>query len=94
MNVSISFHAQALGINSPDSMYGSCMRWQVQEELFDKLNGSAEGRIRIWFGLRQILNATDPLLLGTKAAADKHKTGIHMVSTLRLYPIILMGDFN
>lgn len=51
---------------------------QVQEELFDQLNGSAEGRIRIWFGLRQILNATDPLLLGTKAAANKLKTGIHM----------------
>lgn len=56
-----------------------CMRSQAQEELFENLNGSAEGRIRIWFGLRQILNATDPLLLETKAAADKHKTGIHMV---------------
>lgn len=54
----------------------SCL--QVQEQLFEKLNGSAGGRIRIWFGLRQILNATDGLLNGTKAAADKHKTGIHM----------------
>ncbi|XP_024388472.1 uncharacterized protein [Physcomitrium patens] len=54
----------------------SCL--QTQEELFEKFNGSAEGRIRVWFGLRQILNATDSLLLSTKAAADKHKTGIHM----------------
>lgn len=42
------------------------IRSQAQEELFKNLNGSAEGRIRIWFGLRQILNATDPLLLETR----------------------------
>ncbi|CAK9270073.1 unnamed protein product [Sphagnum jensenii] len=54
----------------------SCL--QIQEDLFEQYHGSAGGRIRIWYGLRQILNASDSLLLRTKAAADKHKTGIHM----------------
>ncbi len=53
---------------------------QIQEDLFEQYHGSAGGRIRIWYGLRQILNASDSLLLRTKAAADKHKTGIHMVT--------------
>jgi hypothetical protein len=44
---------------------------QIQEDLFEQYHGSAGG---------QILNASDSLLLRTKAAADKHKTGIHMVT--------------
>ncbi|KAI5069395.1 hypothetical protein GOP47_0015696 [Adiantum capillus-veneris] len=54
----------------------SCLK--VQEELFSKFHGSAGGRIHVWFGLRQILNATDDLLLKTKELADKCGTGIHM----------------
>lgn len=54
----------------------SCI--QIQEELYRNLNNTADGRIRVWFGLRQILNATDDLLLLTKEFADKLKTGIHM----------------
>jgi len=51
---------------------------QIQEELYKNLHGTADGRIRIWFGLRQILNATDDLLFLTKEIADKFNTGIHM----------------
>lgn len=51
---------------------------KLQEDLYDKYNGTADGRIRCWFGLRQILNATDDLLKRTKASADRLKTGIHM----------------
>ncbi|KAL3696224.1 hypothetical protein R1sor_010300 [Riccia sorocarpa] len=51
---------------------------KVQEDLFTRFNGSADDRIRIWFGLRQILNATDDLLMRTKEAAAKCNTGIHM----------------
>ncbi|KAJ7298477.1 hypothetical protein O6H91_Y576600 [Diphasiastrum complanatum] len=51
---------------------------KVQEELYQRFNGCADGRIRVWFGLRQILNASDDLLIQTKQAADKFKTGIHM----------------
>ncbi|KAJ3671830.1 hypothetical protein LUZ60_007909 [Juncus effusus] len=51
---------------------------QSQKELYEKYNDTAEGRIRIWFGLRQIMNATDELLLKTRDIAQELKTGIHM----------------
>ncbi|CAM6087851.1 unnamed protein product [Calypogeia fissa] len=54
----------------------TCMK--VQEDLFAKFNGSAGDRIHIWFGLRQILNATDNLLHQTKELAARCNTGIHM----------------
>ncbi|KAG6508893.1 hypothetical protein ZIOFF_034275 [Zingiber officinale] len=51
---------------------------QSQRELYTKHHNTAEGRIRIWFGLRQIMNASDQLLLKTRDAAEELKTGIHM----------------
>ena len=47
----------------------------------DAHHDTAEGRIRVWFGLRQIMNSTDDLLLRTKEAADRRHTGINMVRT-------------
>nr|CAB3462046.1 unnamed protein product [Digitaria exilis] len=52
---------------------------QSQKELYEKHHNTADGRIRIWFGLRQIMNATDRLLLETRDVAQKLNTGIHMV---------------
>lgn len=75
------------------TMYNWMWILQVQEELYEKLNGSAEGRIRIWFGLRQILNSTDSLLLKTKEAADRHKTGIHMVLLLSSSSFIILSRY-
>lgn len=49
-----------------------------QEELFKKYNNTADGRIKIWFGLRTIFNNSDELIKGTKILADKYNTGIHM----------------
>lgn len=49
-----------------------------QEELFKKYNDTADGRIKIWFGLRTIFNNSDELIKGTKLLADKYNTGIHM----------------
>ncbi|KAL6851952.1 hypothetical protein ACP4OV_020137 [Aristida adscensionis] len=51
---------------------------QSQKELYEKHHNTADGRIRIWFGLRQIMNATDRLLLKTRDIAQKLNTGIHM----------------
>eukprot|EP00252_Welwitschia_mirabilis_P007631 TRINITY_DN19212_c0_g1_i1.p1 TRINITY_DN19212_c0_g1~~TRINITY_DN19212_c0_g1_i1.p1 ORF type:complete len:464 (-),score=97.48 TRINITY_DN19212_c0_g1_i1:99-1490(-) len=51
---------------------------QLQLDLYKKFHQSADGRIRIWFGIRQILNATDELLLLTKKFADQLGTGINM----------------
>lgn len=53
--------------------------FQEQEALHKQLHGSAGGRVRIWLGLRQILNATDELLTKTAEAAERLNTGIHMV---------------
>lgn len=49
-----------------------------QEELFKKYNNTADGRIKIWFGLRTIFNNSDELIKGTKVLADKYNAGIHM----------------
>ncbi|KAH9709767.1 UDP-glucose 6-dehydrogenase 3 [Citrus sinensis] len=51
---------------------------QSQKELYAKHHHAADGRIRIWFGIRQIMNATDRLLLETRDMAREFKTGIHM----------------
>ncbi|OAY67008.1 uncharacterized protein LOC109723499 [Ananas comosus] len=51
---------------------------QSQKELYEKHHNTADGRIRIWFGIRQIMNATDRLLLETRDITQELKTGIHM----------------
>ncbi|KAL0905582.1 hypothetical protein M5K25_024013 [Dendrobium thyrsiflorum] len=51
---------------------------QSQIELYKKHHNTADGRIKVWFGLRQIMNATDKLLTETKKVAQELKTGIHM----------------
>ncbi len=45
---------------------------------YEKWNGKADGRIRVWFGLRTIFNNSDELILRTKELADQYKVGIHM----------------
>ena len=55
------------------------LRAQLQKELYDKHHNTADGRIRVWFGIRQIMNSTDRLLLETRDAARQLKTGIHLV---------------
>ncbi|CAA0826962.1 Unknown protein [Striga hermonthica] len=51
---------------------------QSQKDLYKKYHNTADGRIRIWFGLRQIMNSTDRLLTETRDAAKELSTGIHM----------------
>ena len=54
---------------------------QSQKDNYHKYNNTAQGCIRIWFGIRQIMNSTHRLLLETKDAATQLKTGIHMVAS-------------
>ncbi|KAJ4825169.1 hypothetical protein Tsubulata_035397 [Turnera subulata] len=64
-----------------DLMFGLCFvlsRVQSQKELYDKYNNTADGRIRVWLGIRQIMNSTDRLLLETRDLATELNTGIHM----------------
>lgn len=49
-----------------------------QEELIKRWHGQAADRIRVWFDLRTIFNATDELITRTKLLADKYGVGIHM----------------
>ncbi|RDX87423.1 dadD, partial [Mucuna pruriens] len=51
---------------------------QSQMDNYDKYHNTAQGRIRIWFGIRQIINSTHRLLIETRHAATQLKTGIHM----------------
>ncbi|KAH9618590.1 hypothetical protein KSS87_019831 [Heliosperma pusillum] len=51
---------------------------QSQKELYEKHHDTAEGRIKIWLGIRQIMNSTDRLLIETRNLAKELKTGIHM----------------
>ncbi|GAB2297738.1 hypothetical protein Dimus_031825 [Dionaea muscipula] len=51
---------------------------QSQKELYKKHHNTADGRIRVWFGIRQIMNATDELLIETRKASKELNTGIHM----------------
>jgi 5-methylthioadenosine/S-adenosylhomocysteine deaminase len=51
---------------------------ELQEKHINRWHGKAQGRIRVWFGLRTIFNTTDELILRTKELADRHQVGIHM----------------
>ncbi len=50
----------------------------IQEEHLKRWHGKAEGRIRVWFGLRTIFNNTDELIIRTKTMADRYGVGVHM----------------
>ncbi|GLT86734.1 hypothetical protein SLE2022_048530 [Rubroshorea leprosula] len=51
---------------------------QFQKGLYEKHHNTADGCIRVWLGIRQIMNSTDHLLLKTRDLAKELKTGIHM----------------
>jgi 5-methylthioadenosine/S-adenosylhomocysteine deaminase len=51
---------------------------QTQVANLEKWHGQANGRIRVWFGLRTIFNNSDRLILRTKDLADHYEVGIHM----------------
>ncbi|XP_031272698.1 uncharacterized protein LOC116131188 [Pistacia vera] len=51
---------------------------QSQKQLYEKHHNTADERIRVWLGIRQVMNSTDALLLKTRDTARELKTGIHM----------------
>jgi 5-methylthioadenosine/S-adenosylhomocysteine deaminase len=51
---------------------------ESQVDLLERWHGKANGRIRVWFGLRTIFNNSDELILRTKELADRYWVGIHM----------------
>lgn len=74
----IEFHNIPCDMNHVSYMV-SPLTLQTQKSLYRKHHDTANGLIRVWFGLRQIMNATDRLLIETRDIAKELKTGIHMV---------------
>jgi 5-methylthioadenosine/S-adenosylhomocysteine deaminase len=50
----------------------------AQIENLERWHQAANGRIRVWFGLRTIFNDSDELIVRTKALADQYGVGVHM----------------
>ncbi|WP_432204976.1 amidohydrolase [Cetobacterium somerae] len=79
MRVALSKSVMDDGIGLPENWVKTAdEEIETQKELFEKYNNSADGRIKIWFGLRTIFNNSDELILKTKKIADELNTGIHM----------------
>ncbi|KAL7186125.1 hypothetical protein ACSBR2_027973 [Camellia fascicularis] len=52
--------------------------WKCQKKKYEKHHNTADGRIRIWLGIRQIMNSIDHLLTETRDTVKELKTRIHM----------------
>ena len=63
----------------PSSMKDSAKTCiQRTEELYRNYNGKGDGRLAVWFGLRQIISCSDELIRMTGARAKELNTGIHL----------------
>jgi len=51
---------------------------QAQVDALEHWHGKANGKIKVWFGLRTIFNNSDKLILRTKELADHYGVGIQM----------------
>lgn len=51
---------------------------EIQEENIKKFHNTADGRVKVWFGIRTIFNASDNLIIRSKELADKYDVGVHM----------------
>ncbi|KAL7216617.1 hypothetical protein ACSBR1_028537 [Camellia fascicularis] len=52
--------------------------WKCQKKKYEKHHNTADGRIRIWLGIRQIMNSIDHFLTETRDTVKELKTRIHM----------------
>ena len=67
-----------MGGNIPDSMKCSAEEnIRRTRELYDVWNGAGDGRVRIWFGIRQVMTCSEKLLRLTAEAAAGLHTGMH-----------------
>ncbi|RZC59635.1 hypothetical protein C5167_006932 [Papaver somniferum] len=65
-------------LNIQSVLFCGFNRDQSRKELYAKHRNSDDGRIKMWFGIRKIMNATDKLLFETRDAEKELNTGIHM----------------
>lgn len=63
----------------PESMKDTAERCiEKTEELYKKYHGAGEGRVQIWFGLRQIISCSEELVRMSAQRAKELKTGVHV----------------
>jgi 5-methylthioadenosine/S-adenosylhomocysteine deaminase len=78
MRAALTFSTMDTGAFIPDTMKGSveeCI--QNIETLYHDFQGQGDGRINVWFGLRQVLTSTPDLVRATVEKAKEYNTGIH-----------------
>ena len=67
------------GEGLPDVWQETCTETlDIQVDSLKKWHNRADGRIKVWFGLRTIFNNSDELIVKTKELADKYQVGVHM----------------
>ena len=78
MRASIARSTMDIGNSIPDSMKESAeMNILHTEELYDKYQGTGEGRIDIWFAIRQVMTCSPELIKEIGVEAKRLNTGIH-----------------
>ncbi|MFV0352161.1 MAG: amidohydrolase family protein [Oscillospiraceae bacterium] len=67
-----------MGAAIPDSMKESCEdNLRHTQDLYRVYNGAGDGRVDIWYGLRQVMTCSPELVRKTGELAKEYDTGIH-----------------
>lgn len=78
MRAAICRSTMDIGGNIPDSMKeDTASHMRHTKELYDAYQGAGEGRVDIWFGLRQVMTCSPDLVRQSAAMAKELHTGIH-----------------
>lgn len=68
-----------MGAGLPEKwIHSTDQELEVQIANYERWHGTANERIRIWFGLRTIFNNSDDLIVRSKELADQYGVGVHM----------------
>lgn len=63
----------------PDAMKDTASRCiEKTEDLYKQYDGTGNGRLRIWFGLRQVISCSEELIRATGERAKELNTGVHV----------------
>lgn len=78
MRAAIARSTMDMGSDIPDSMKESAEKNIIHtEELYEKYQGTGEGRVDIWFAIRQVMACSPELIKEIGMEARHLKTGIH-----------------
>ncbi|WP_248928810.1 amidohydrolase family protein [Paenibacillus hamazuiensis] len=80
LRAAITCSTMDIGHFIPDSMKASSAQKAAEriEALYKQHNGAGDGRIRIWFALRQVMTSTPELMRLMADLAREYKTGLHV----------------